>query len=188
MKEGFDDGAVVGEDLAGGGVDGGLGSGGFVLDSAIDLATGGVAEVEVAVAVSVAAEEGVGPGGYGLGFEGFLGPVSVHFAAEDAVEVAFEVYIVDGSESAAGGSDDGAASVPPIADPDDSVRVCGIDGDAGGAEFIDGDAASALRCCEAAHGLDFAEGLVGGYVGDCGVDGTADANLADIFFDGNAEF
>ena len=188
MKEGFDDGAVVGEDLACGGVDGGLGSGGFVLDSAIDLATGGVAKVEAAVAVTVSAVEGVGTGGDGLGFEGFLGPVAVHFTAENAVEIAFEVYIVDGGESTTGRGDDGATSIPSIADPDNSVGVFGVDGDAGGAEFVEGDAASALRCCEAVHALDFAEGLVGGCVGDCGVDGTADADLGDVFFDGDAEF
>lgn len=136
MKEGFDDGAVVGEDLSGRGINSGLGSGGFVLDSPIDLAAGGVAEIEVAIAVSVPTEEGIGSGGDGLGFKGFLGPVAVHFTAEDAVEVAFEIYVVDGGESSVGGRDDGATSVPTIADPDDSVGVFGVDSDSGGTEFI----------------------------------------------------
>ncbi len=188
VEEGFDDGAVVGEDLACGTVDGGLGSGGFVLDSAIDLAAGGVAEVEAAVAVAVAAEEGVGAGGDGLGFEGFLGPVAVHFAAEDAVEVLFEVYVVDGGESAAAGPEDGAASIPPVADPDDAVGVFGGDGDAVSAVAIELDALSACCCGEPVHALDFAEGLVGVGVGDGGVDGAADADLGNVFFDGDAEF
>lgn len=188
MKEGFDDGAVVGEDLACGGVDGGLGSGGFVLDSTIDLAAGGVAQVKVAVTISVTAIESVGPGRDGLGFEGFLRPIAVHFSAEDAVEVAFEVYVVDGAESAAAGGYDGAASIPPIADPDDSVGVFGINGDSGGTKFVEGDAASASCGREAVHALDFAEGLVGGGVGDCGVDGATDTDLRDVFLDGNAEF
>ena len=188
VKEGFNDGAVVGEDLSGGGVDGGLGSGGFVLDSAIDLAAGSVAEVEAIVSVSVTAVEGVGPGSDGLGFKGFLGPVTVHFTAEDAVEVAFEVYIVDGAESSTAGRNDGAASVPTIADPDDSIRVFGVDGDSGGTEFVEGDAASASCGSETIHALDFAEGLVGGCVGDCGVDGATDADLRYVFFDRDPEF
>lgn len=188
VKEGFDDGAVIGEDLSGGGVDGGLGSGGFVLDSAIDLAAGGVAEVEAAVAVSVTTVEGVGPGSDGLGFEGFLGPVTVHFTAEDAIEVAFKVYVVDGRESAAGGRDDGATSVPTIADPDDSVGIFGVDTDSGGTEFVEGNAASASCGSEAIHALDFAEGLVGACVGYCGVDGATDADLRYVFFDRDPEF
>ncbi len=188
VKEGFDDGAVVGEDLSGGGVDGGLGSGGFVLDSAINLAASGVAKVEAVVSVSVPAVEGVGPGSDSLGFEGFLGPVTVHFTAKDAVEVAFEVYVVDGAESSAGGRDDGAASVPTIANPDDSVRVFGVDGDSRGTEFVEGDAASASCGREAVHALDFAEGLVGGCVGDGGVDGTTNADLRYVFFDRDPEF
>lgn len=158
------------------------------MDAAIDLAAGGVAEVEAAVAVAVAAEEGVGSCGDGLGFEGFLGPVAVHFAAEDAVEVVFEVYVVDGGESAAAGAEDGAASVPTIADPDDAVGVFGGDGDAVGAVAIELDALSACGGGEAVHALDFAEGLVGVGVGDGGVDGAADANLRHVFFDGDAKF
>ena len=188
VKESFDDGAVVGEDLSGGGVDGGLGSGGFVLDSAIDLAAGGVAEVGTTVAVSITAVESVGPGSDGLGFEGFLGPVAVHFTAEDAVEVAFEVYVIDGAKSSAAGGDDGATSIPTIADPDDSVGVFGVNGDSGGTEFVEGDAASASCGRESVHALDFAEGLVGGCVGDGGVDGATDADLRYVFFDRDPEF
>ena len=81
MEEGFDNRAIVGEDLSSGGIDGGLGSGGFVLDTPINLTTGGVAKVETAIPIPVTTIEGVGSGGDGLGFEGFLGPVAVHFSA-----------------------------------------------------------------------------------------------------------
>ena len=115
-----------------------------------------------------------------------MGPTAVHFCSQDAVEIFFEVDVVNGGDASFVGYELGFASIPAIAYPNVTISF-GFDPNLTGYPLAHRDFAGLEFGPETGAGFDFGDRSAEA-VADNGVGGAADFDSFDSFFDGEEHY